>query len=77
MGFCLNLVNTLDMGKVISPLYRNTLSPVAAVVHQERKDASILQPRLFSGSKSIATSHHLIGNFETGWLAAFSSNPAC
>lgn len=72
MGFCLNLVNTLDTGKVISPLSRNTLSPVAAVVQQERKDASIMQPRLLSNSKSIARSHHLIGNFETGRLTPFS-----
>lgn len=68
-------MNTLDAEKVISPLYRNTLSPVAAVVQQERKDASILQLHLLSHSKSIARSHHLIGSFETGWLLFLKVQP--
>lgn len=58
MCFYLNLVNTLGKGKVISPLYRNTLSPVATVVQWERKDTSILQLHPLSGSKSIARCHH-------------------
>lgn len=68
MCFCLNLVNTLNMGKVISSLYRNTLSPVASVVQRERKDTSVLQLCLLSGSRSIARSHHLIASFKTGSL---------
>lgn len=48
------------MGKVISPLYRKTLSLVATVIQRERKDAPVLQLHPLSGSKSVARFHYLI-----------------
>lgn len=59
--FCLNLVNTLDVEKSCSLCI---LNPVAAAIQQGRKDASILQLHLLSGSESIVRSHHLIWSLE-------------